>query len=161
MRKVLSATLKTKKIILLCGLLLAACTKHSDSPVQPPDEPKTFADSSALVSSNWIFVQDSLSNVNNFVFSDGSYPLPGVLAGLPGDYWNFNSNDSVFIKEQSEVFPVCTYQFLPNNQLHIYADPPLQNASITTLNSESFVFVWNQTSTNGGIYWRRVTLRKE
>src|SRR5438477_201121 len=128
MRKVLSGTLKTKKIILLCGLLLTACTKQSDSSVQEPDESKTFADSSALVSSNWIFVQDSLSNVNNFVFSDGSYPLPGVLVGLPDDYWNFNSNDSVSIKEEGEVFPVTTYQFLPNNQLHFL--PPVQQVLV-------------------------------
>jgi hypothetical protein len=153
--------MKKIDIILMCGILLAACTKHSDPPVQQPDEPKTFADSSALVASNWIFVQDSLSNVNNFVFPDGSYPSPGVLVGLPGDYWNFNSNDSVFIKEQNEIFPTATYKFLPNNQLHIYTDPPLENASITILNSKNFVFIFNQTSINGGIYWRRVTLKKE
>ena len=138
----------------LSSMLYLSCNKHSAStPVF-----RTAADSIAMLTYSWSSYQDSVSNYNYFNFS--GYPISGVLYNPPGDYWNFTPNGNIDVVLEGVHF-ATTYKYLGENKILITGLPAelTKPCAITTLNSNTFIFITTDTISSG-TYYRRVWLKR-
>ena len=147
--------------LILLWTFFASCKKGASKSDNPTSTIllKSHNDSVIALTNKWTSYQDTVSNIN-YANSYGA-DIPGVIYNPPGDYWNFMSNGTIVIVLEGANFST-TYQFLGGNQLLIPGLPAglTRVCSITTLNSNTFIFVTTDTSSNGGTYFRRVWLKK-
>jgi hypothetical protein len=121
----------------------------------------TRVDSATLITGRWHIVKDSLFDTPNFVNSGGGHPTPGVYIGTAADFWEFYANGSSDYHENNNGYSGIHYQVLPNNKLSvdgldIYYDP----ATIETFTSNTAIFSWAKTLSNGERYFRRMYLSR-
>lgn len=151
--------MKTTLPVLLAAAILitlhSGCTKSGTSP--DPGTGTGNTDPATLIQGKWFVVKDSIV-VNNFAFSDGSIPIPGVYIGNANDYWLFQTNGTVYIYEGAAV-GTTPFQLLSATRLLI---PAFQwgDITITTLTSTNFTWEKIMTNSNGGTYYRRAYLKK-
>ena len=146
----------TLTALTFCCILLAVnpgCSKSGNDPGTGP----TSSDPAVLILGKWQVIKDSIV-VNNFAFSDGTIPIPGVYFGTANDYWLFQTNGTVYIYEGGYV-GTPAYQLLSSTRLLI---PAMQWGDITILTLNSNTFIWEKaiTASNGGTYYRRAYLKK-
>jgi hypothetical protein len=121
----------------------------------------TRVDSATLIAGHWRVIKDSVYDTPNYVNPGGGHPTPGVYIGNASDYWDFNVNGILSLHENGFSAGGIHYQVLPNNKLSvdgldIYYDP----ATIETLTSNTAIFSWAKTLSNGERYFRRIYLSK-
>jgi hypothetical protein len=118
-------------------------------------------DSATLIAGHWRIIKDSLYDTPNFVNSTGGHPTPGVYTGNASDYWDLSSNGILNFHENGITFTDIHYQVLPNNKLSVDGlDVPYDPANIETLTSNTAIFSWAKTLSNGERYFRRLYLNK-
>lgn len=128
--------------------------------VTPSDTvPRSHGDTLAFITQKWPSFQDTVSSIN-YGNSFGA-PISGVLYNPSTDYWNFLSNGNINIVLEGTYY-TTTFQILPNNQLLITGLPAglTKPCTITTLTSNTFIFITTDTIPNYGTYYRRVWLKK-
>ena len=145
-----------RMLIFVSLVFIISCNKN---PARLETPPLSYKDSLAFITNNWTSFQDSVSSYNYYNYS--GYPLSGVLYNPPNDYWNFMSNGNIAIVLEGANF-ATTYQYLGNNRILINGLPAdlTKPCLITTLNSNTFIFITTDTISNGGTYYRRVWLKK-
>ena len=116
------------------------------------------ADTAALLIGRWNLTKDSISSIN-FYYSNGDIPLSGVLNGTAQDYYEFYSNQTLYISE-NHITGTSHYQFLPNNQIYFDGWNLMGNATTLMLTSTNASFSWSTTSPNGGRYYRKADLKR-
>ena len=149
-------------VFFFASILLTAnsgCSK-SDSTTTTPGGGgggPIITDPATLILGRWQVIKDSIV-VNNFAFSNGDIPIPGVYNGTANDYWLFQTNGIVYIYEGGYV-GTPAYQLPASNRLLI---PAFQWGDVTILTLTSTNFTWEKaiTGSNGGTYYRRAYFRK-
>ena len=116
-----------------------------------------ITDPATLLLGRWQVVKDSIV-VNNFAFSNGYIPIPGIYYGTANDYWLFQTNGTVYIYEGGYV-GTPAYQLLSSTSLLI---PAFDWGDVTILALTSTNFIWEKaiTGSNGGTYYRKAYFRK-
>lgn len=137
---------------LCCFLLLSGCKKGGTS-----SGTDTGGSSTPTLLGRWQVVKDSIV-VNNFAFSSGLIPIPGVYIGSSNDYYDFQSDGNVTIYEGGPVGS-SPYQLLPGNQLLITRFD-WGNVTLTTFTSTNLTWEKAITSSNGGTYYRKAYLKR-
>lgn len=143
--------LKKAAILFLCMYVLinSGCSKSNAT--NNTTNNNTSTDPAVLILGKWQVIKDSIV-VNNFAFSDGTIPIPGVYYGTPNDYWLFQSTGNLYIYEGGPVGNT-PYQVSGNNLLITGAQ--WGNVTILTLTNNSFIWEKAMTSSNGGTYYRK------
>ena len=120
---------------------------------------RTQGDTVAMITGKWGVIKDSVTN-SNFTYPNGLYPNPGVYTGVAADYYDFNTNGRVYIVENNNA-DNTPYQILPNGRLSftIFNNYNYESA-IEYLSPVRMTLFWNLTSSNGGIYTRKLYLKK-
>jgi hypothetical protein len=122
------------------------------------------ADTASIITGRWSVIKDSVSNVGNFYFISGGtqyIPNGGIYFGVPADYWDFNSNGNLSVHENSQTYTNIPYHFAGNARLYINVTSEIYNdAFILQLSATNALFFWTNTSPNGGVYTRKLYLRK-
>lgn len=122
------------------------------------------ADTASLISGRWGVIRDSVSNVGNFYFiqNGNTYvPTPGIYFGVPADYWDFKITGNLDVRENNNSYNNIPYQFLNNARLFINELSAAYNdAYILQLNTTYATLFWTNTSPNGGVYTRKLYLKK-
>lgn len=120
------------------------------------------ADTASLLSGKWSLFEDSVFTANHHFFTDlnghSAVITPGVYYGSSMDYYDFKLNGNLSVHENGND-ATSTYIVLPNHTLKI-RDIVFSPAAILKLNSAEATFYWTDTSTNGGLYARTLTLVK-
>jgi len=120
---------------------------------------RILGDTVAMITTKWGIIKDSVANVNNYGFPNGcGMPIPGVYFGVPNDYWDFNSNGTVYISGNNN-FVSGAYQIFPNGRLS-FTDCFNYEGSILYLSSTRLTLFWTFSSSNGGQYTRISYLKK-
>jgi hypothetical protein len=142
-----------------CCLILSSCSKSKDSSpsTAPIPSPPAKIDSSSYVSvdsiiGKWSIAEDTLSNTNNYFFSEGGdtyYPPAVNYLGGANDYLTFNS-DGTYSGSENGNFSAGSYQLLANQGISISSRPPLTAGKIVSLKADSLTIVGAATSLNGG-----------
>jgi hypothetical protein len=117
-----------------------------------------LSDTASLLLGKWYVIKDSISSVN-FAFSNGDIPISGVINGTTQDYYEFYSNQTLYISE-NHITGISHYQFLPNNQMYFDVWALMGNATVLVLTSTKASFSWSKTNSFGGHYFRRVDLKR-
>jgi hypothetical protein len=122
------------------------------------------ADTASIITGRWSVIKDSVSNVGNFYFTQGGinyFPNPGTYFGVPADYYDFNVNGNLSVHENNNTFNNTPYHYAGNSRLYInqYSEA-YRDAFILVLNSTNFTLFWTNTSPNGGVYTRKLYLKK-
>ena len=114
-------------------------------------------DPATLILGKWQVIKDSIV-VNNFAFSNGYIPIPGIYYGTANDYWLFKTDSTVYIYEGGYV-GTPAYRLLSSTSLLI---PAMDWGNITILTLTSTNFIWEKaiTGSNGGTYYRKAYLKK-
>lgn len=138
-------------------LLLYGCSKSTPADTNTGGGSSGSGNSTVTLLGKWYVIKDSIV-VNNFAFSNGTIPIPGVYYGTPNDYWLFNADSTVYIYEGGYV-GTTPYQLPSSNRLLI---PAMQvgDLTITTLTSTNFTWEKAMTSSNGGTYYRRAYFKR-
>jgi hypothetical protein len=122
------------------------------------------ADTASIITGRWDVIKDSISNVGNFYFTQGGinyFPNGGIYFGVPADYWDFNSNGNLSLHENNNTYSNIPYHFAGNTRLYINQISEAYNdAFILQLNATNATFFWTNTSPNGGVYTRKLYLKK-
>jgi|HubBroStandDraft_6_1064221.scaffolds.fasta_scaffold206152_2 hypothetical protein len=152
-----------------CCLILASCSKsnHGAPSAGPIPSPPPKIDSSTYVSVNslvgkWSIADDTLSNANNYFFTEGgdSYYPPAVnYHGGPNDYLTFNS-DGTYNGSENGVVSAGNYLLQANQGISISSRPPLTFGRVVTLTADSLTIVGEATSLNGGTAIETLYLKK-
>jgi hypothetical protein len=152
-----------------CCLIASSCHKSnnaSPSPSPIPSPPPKI-DSSTYVSvdslvGKWLIIEDTLSNSNNYFFTEGgdSYYPPAVnYHGGPNDYLTFNS-DGTYSGSENGVVSAGNYLLQANQGISISSRPPLTSGKVVTLRADSLTIVGEATSMNGGTAIETLYLKK-
>ena len=136
------------------------CSKSDTTPNTPAGSGGggiISTDPAVLILGRWQVIKDSIV-VNNFAFSNGDIPIPGVYYGTANDYWLFQTNGTVYVYEGGYV-GTPAYQLPSSTRLLI---PAFQWGDVTILILTGTNFTWEKaiTSSNGGTYYRRAYFRK-
>lgn len=122
------------------------------------------ADTASIMTGHWQVLKDSVSNVGNFYFVQGGinyFPNSGTYFGTAADYWDFGSNGMLAMQENGNVFSNIPYHFAGNGRLFInQLSTTYNDAFIVQLNNNTYTLFWTNTSPNGGVYTRKLYLRK-
>lgn len=122
------------------------------------------ADTASIMTGRWMLIKDSVSNVGNFYFVQGGtnyYPNGGVYPGTAADYWDFGTNGMLSLFENGNGFSNVPYHYAGNGRVFITQISAAYNdAFILQLNNTNFTLYWTNTSPNGGVYTRKLYLRK-
>jgi hypothetical protein len=148
----------------LACLLVIACAKGDPNKSNESDPPATLEDSVAMLLGKWNLIKDSSTNIGDYYFTEGGpggtkySPTPGVYFGVATDNFDFKSDGTVDMhaNNQSET---ATYILYPDNKLGI-GDMVHGKATIITFTATELTFDLNNTSPNGGLYFKRTYLRK-
>jgi hypothetical protein len=123
-----------------------------------------LADTASIITGRWSVIKDSVSNVGNFYFIQGGttyIPNGGIYTGVPADYWDFNSNGTLAAYENGNGYSNIPYHFAGNGRLFINELSQAYNdAFILQLSTTNATLFWTNTSPNGGVYTRKLYLRK-
>jgi hypothetical protein len=125
---------------------------------------RTHSDTLTMIIGKWGVITDTVTN-SNFNYPGGAYPIPGTYTGVPSDYWDFHTNDTVYIAENNNTGS-SPYQVLPNGRISmIIASFNNYNyeCAIQQLSSTRMTLSWYLTSNIGGvvgIYTRKCHLKK-
>ena len=138
----------------LCLAINAGCKKNSAT---TDTTTTTSTDPAVLILGKWQLIKDSIS-VNQFHFSDGTIPIPGVYYGGANDYYLFQNTGTVIIQEGGPQLN-STYKLNSNTSLLMDAFA-WGDVNILTLNSTTFTWEKALTSGTSGTYYRRVYFRK-
>lgn len=135
--------------------MLFSC-KKDDSPsiINKP----TGKDTLLILATKWKIIEDSVMS-NNYTFPWGSYPIPGAYYGTSDDYYLFDFTNNVLAHENGHDLN-GKYKLLPNSQILIDSTEHQYVGDIKTLNNVKATFEWALISSNGGTYFRRLTLTK-
>lgn len=122
------------------------------------------ADTASIITGRWILIKDSVSNIGNFYFVQGGinyFPNGGVYIGTTSDYWDFGSNGMLSVHENNNAVSNVPYHYSGNERVYINELSAAYNdAIILQLTNNSFVLYWTNTSPNGGVYTRKLHLKK-
>ena len=146
----------TKSLIALYFFTVTyGCSKDTPDPIisRPTD-----ADTLTVLSTKWKIIQDSVVSAN-YTFPWGGIPIPGVYHGVQADYYMFDSLYTVTVYENGH-FATGKYKLLSNSQFLIDVTSPAYIGTIKTLNNLNATFEWELFSSNGGRYFRRLSLKK-
>lgn len=119
-------------------------------------------DSVSLLAQRWKYIKDSSTNIGNYYFLEGNSalsPIPGVYFGNSADYWEFRRDSSSTVHINNQTYQT-DYILHPNNKLEVVGMMVHGMASVIKLTATEAIFDWNNTSPNGGVYFKRAYLRK-
>ena len=120
---------------------------------------RTANDTASMIKVKWGVIKDSVTN-SNFTYPNGLYPNPGVYTGVANDYYDFNSNGTVYIFENNNADNTL-YQILPNGRISfIIFNNYNYECAIQYLSSTRMTLFWDLYSSNGGHYTRTLYLKK-
>jgi hypothetical protein len=120
---------------------------------------RTHSDTLSMITAKWGVIKDSVTNMN-FTYPNGLYPNPGVYFGVSADYYDFNSNGTVYVVENNNSASQ-PYQVLSNGRISfiIFTNYNYECA-IQYLSPTRMTLFWFLTSSNGGQYTRTLYLKK-
>ncbi len=137
-------------------LLLYSCTKDKLPTVI--DKP-TSDDTLTLIVAKWKIISDSVTSVS-YTTPSGWIPIPGVYYGVPEDFYLFDSSYHVNAHENGHDYLNGTYKLLPDSHFLIDTTDKNYIGVIKVLNKVNATFEWERFSSNGGRYFRRLSLIK-
>lgn len=114
-------------------------------------------DTVTTVTARWGVIKDSVTNMN-YTFPSGGFPIPGVYFGVANDYYDFNSNGTLYVFENNNSAN-APYQVLSNGRISIMTSFNYECA-IQYLTSNRMTLYWAFTSSGGGQYTRTLYLKK-
>jgi hypothetical protein len=147
---------------IVCMLFFSACHKGTDDTGNQPTQLNSLADSAAALAQHWKFVKDSSTNIGNYFFMEGGtpyYPTPGVYFGTAADYWEFRNDGSSTVHANNNTYQ-SAYILHTGNKLEVTGSMAHGLATVIKLTPTEAIFDWNNTSANGGVYFRRTYLEK-
>lgn len=144
-------------IFLSFCILNSACSKSDTTATAGGGSSNTSTDPAVIIVGSWMVVKDSIVT-RNFAFPNGDVPIPGVYTGSASDYWNFQSNGTLLIREGGPQLS-STYHVLSASSLLVDGFD-WGNVTIVTLNNSSFIWEKAITGSNGGTYYRKAYLRR-
>ncbi|MEO6233116.1 MAG: hypothetical protein ABJB11_06685 [Ferruginibacter sp.] len=143
-------------LLITCFFLSFYSCKKDD---QPTMNKPTDTDTLTTLAKRWKIVKDSVSS-NNYTTPRGGIPIPGVYYGVSDDYYLFDSSYHVNVHENGHDYPNGIYKLLPGSQIIIDTTDSWYVGDIKTLNNVDAIIEWIRSSSNGGTYFRRLTLTK-
>ncbi|MEO6546975.1 MAG: hypothetical protein ABIN94_03220 [Ferruginibacter sp.] len=149
---------KVVSYFFILGLFVSICSCTKDDPPAVVKLP-AGKDSLLMLSIKWKIIEDSVSSIN-YTFPWGGIPIPGAYYGTSDDHYTFDTSYRVSAHENGHDYINGTYKLLPKSQISIDVTEPQYIGDIKTLNNVNAIFEWVFSSSNGGKYFRRLTLAK-
>jgi hypothetical protein len=146
--------------MLFACVFFIACDKEKEEPVN--QRLAGFTDSVNALLGKWTLIKDSSTNIGGYFFVEGGIPYsptPGVYMGTAADYWDFKSNGTVSMHGNNNHY-TSDYYLQPNNKINIKEMLLIDTANLLTFTETQLTFDFKASSSNGGIYYRRVYLKK-
>jgi hypothetical protein len=118
----------------------------------------TGIDTLTVLATKWKILSDSVTS-DRYTTPWGWIPIPGAYHGVPDDYYLFDTSYHVTVYENGNNL-IGAYKLLPNAQFLIDSTEKRYVGTIKTINKVNAIFEWEDYSSNGGRYFRRLSLFK-
>lgn len=145
--------------------IVTGCNKNPAVPDTPDPIPPTPVDSmppSVTLLGKWLIQDDSVYNDGNYFIDFGgtrNYPAPGMYYGTPQDYYDFQSTGSLSIYANTNSYMVG-YAILENKLIINEPGVGIDTSIIASITATAARIERNDTSSNGGVYFHRVNLKR-
>jgi len=153
-----TGAIKTVKLIISANNL----TNTSPLEVTVTQMSSTLEDSVSLIIGKWQVYTDSVSNIDDYYFTENGQnysPSSGKYHGTNNDYYDFKYNNQLSAYENN-IRVNTTYNLFENKKLSIESFQVHDTGKLVALTPKELIVDWNNTSPNGGKYYRRLHLSK-
>ena len=147
--------------VLIVFIFLPGCAKDRTTP--DPVEP--IIDSlpaSTALAGKWLIENDSVYNDGNYFIEFGgtkNYPVPGKYYGAPNDFYDFQSTGDLSLFENGNSYLV-SYKISGKQLIISDTGTGADTSDIVSITATSARIEKYDTSVNGGLYFRRLNLKK-